>query len=98
MTLYRGVESVTLLSISVSMAVIKDFSTYYMKAQGLNQAYMVLEWRNNYHIVLVINESKILEPRVNMIDNRKYITAITKKFYVFSYWITRMIFDWYWKR
>ena len=43
MTLYRGVESVTLLSISVSMAVIKDFSTYYMKAQGLNQAYMVLE-------------------------------------------------------
>ena len=69
-----------------------------MKAQGLNQAYMVLEWRNNYHIVLVINEAKILEPRVNMIDNRKYITAITKKFYVFSYWITRMIFDWYWKR
>ena len=37
-----------LLSISVSMAVIKDFSTIYMKALGLNQAYMLLKLHNNY--------------------------------------------------
>ena len=34
------------------MAVIKDFSTNYMKALGLNQAYMLLKLRNNYYIVL----------------------------------------------
>ena len=41
-----------LLSISVSMAVIKDFSTNYMKALGLNQAYMLLRLRN-YYLVLI---------------------------------------------
>ena len=38
-----------LLSISVSMAVIKDFSTNYIKALELNQAYILLELRNNYY-------------------------------------------------
>ena len=42
-----------LLSISISMAVIKDFSTNYMKALGLNQVYMLLNLRNNYYIVLI---------------------------------------------
>ena len=32
-----------LLSISVYLAVIKDFSTNYMEALGLNQAYMMLK-------------------------------------------------------
>ena len=56
------------------MAVIKDFLTIYMKALGLNQAYM-LKLRNNYYI------------SVNMliwIDNWKYITAINKEFIGFS--------------
>ena len=60
-----------LLSILVSMAVIKDFSTNYMKALGLNQAYM-LKLRIKYYIVLI------------WIDNGKYITTINKKFIVFS--------------
>ena len=34
-----------LLSISVSMAVIKDLSTNYIKALELNQAYMLLKLR-----------------------------------------------------
>jgi len=33
-----------LLSVSVSMAVIKDFMTYFMKALGLNQAYMIYNY------------------------------------------------------
>ena len=41
------------LSISVSMAVIKDFSTNYMKAQVLKQAYMLLKLRKKYYIVLI---------------------------------------------
>ena len=50
---YQGVESFTdLLSISVYMAVIKDFSTNYIKALGLNQAYMFLKLLNNYYKVL----------------------------------------------
>ena len=51
-----------LLSISVSMTVIKDFSTNYMKALGLNQSYMLLKLRNNYYncqsirkIILITN-------------------------------------------
>ena len=36
------------LSISLSMPVIKDLSTNYMKALGLNQAYILLKLRNNY--------------------------------------------------
>ena len=30
------------------------------------------------------------------IDNGKYIIAINKKFINFFFWITRMIFSWYW--
>ena len=43
------------LSISVSMEIIKDFSTNYMKALRLNQAYMLLKLRNNYYIVTDIS-------------------------------------------
>ena len=61
-------------------------STNYMKAQGLNQANMLLKLRNNYYTY-----------SVNMfiwIDNGKYITAINKMFMRFFFnWITRMIFD-----
>ena len=42
-----------LLSISVSMTVITDFLTNYMKALGLNQAYMLLKLRNYYNTVLI---------------------------------------------
>ena len=48
-----------LLSISVSMAVIKDFPTNYMKALGLNQAYMLLKLRNKYCIVLICSFGSI---------------------------------------
>ena len=68
-TLYAGgLNHLPYLSISVSMAVIKDFLTNYMKALGLNHAY---------------NAVKIIIYSVNMfnwIDNGKYITAINKKF------------------
>ena len=64
------------------MAVIKDFSANYMKALGLNQAYMLLELRNKYYIELIL------------INNGKYITAINKKSLKKIFiWITRMIFD-----
>ena len=42
-----------LLSIAVSMVVIKDFSTNYMKALEMNQANILLKLRNNYYIVLI---------------------------------------------
>ena len=48
-----------LQSISVSMAVIKDFSTNYMNSLGLNQAYVLLKLRNNYHIVLICSFGSI---------------------------------------
>ena len=38
---------------SVSLAVIKDFSTNYMTALGMNQAYTSLKLRNKYNIVLI---------------------------------------------
>ena len=59
-----------LLSISVTMAVIKDFSAIYMEALGLNQAYMLLKLRNKYDIVLICSFQ---------FDNGKYFTAINKK-------------------
>ena len=72
-----------LLSISVSMAVIKELSTNYMKALGLNQAYMLLKLRNNYYIALL-----------SWVDNGKSITEINKNCICFFFiWITRMIFD-----
>ena len=42
-----------LLSTSVFFAVIKDFSTNYMTALGLNQAYTSLKLRNKYNILLI---------------------------------------------
>ena len=78
-----------LLSISASIAVVKDFSTNHNKALGLKQAYMYIykKLRNNYCIVHSVNI-------YIWIDNRKYITAINKKFiHFFLIWITRMIFD-----
>ena len=47
-------------SISVSMAVIKDFPTIYIKALGLHQAYMLLKLRNNYYIVLICSFVSIM--------------------------------------
>ena len=51
----RGVESFTISTINLSIhgAVIKNFSTNYMKALGLKQAYMFLKLRNNFYIVLI---------------------------------------------
>ena len=45
-----------LLSISVPMAVIKFFSTNYMKAL---QPYMLLKLRNNFYIVLICSYGSI---------------------------------------
>jgi len=42
-----------LLSTSVSLAVIKDFSTNYMTALGLTQAYTSLKLCNKYNIVSI---------------------------------------------
>ena len=49
------------LSMSVSMAVINDFSTYYMKDFGMNQAYKLLKLPNNYLIVLICSIGTITE-------------------------------------
>ena len=50
----RGIESFTIPTINFStMAVMTDFSKNYMKALGLNQAYMLLKLRNNYYTVLI---------------------------------------------
>jgi len=85
-TTCRGVESSS-ISTSVSLVVIKDFSTNYMTALGLNQAYTSLRLRNIYHIVLNFN-------MFIYFDNGKYITARNKKLIRFFFSsITRMIFD-----
>ena len=57
-----------LLSTSVSLAVIKDFSTNHKTALGLIQAYTSLKLRNKYNCVNMFT----------YIDNGKYITAINK--------------------
>ena len=49
-----------LLSISVSMAVIKDLLTNYMKALGLNQECMLLKSCNNYYTVLICSLGSII--------------------------------------
>ena len=64
-----------LLSISVSMAVIKDFLTNYMKAIGLNQAYMLLKLPNNYYIMLICSFGSI---------TGNILQLQTKSLYVFS--------------
>ena len=64
----RGVESFIINTIiSVTMAVIKDFSAIYMEALGLNQAYMLLKLRNKYDIVLICSFQ---------FDNGKYFTEL----------------------
>ena len=46
-------------TVSESMAVIKDFSTNFLKALGLNQVYMFLKLRNNNYIVLICSFGSI---------------------------------------
>ena len=84
-TLYaRGLNHLPYLSISVSMAVIKDFLTNYMKALGLNQAYILFKLRNNYYIVLICSFGSI---------TGNILQLLTKSLYVFFFiWIPRMIF------
>ena len=56
----RGVDSFTISTINFSIhGSKKDFSTNYMKALGLNQAYMLLKLRNNYYIVLICSFGSI---------------------------------------
>ena len=64
-----------LLSISVSLAVIKDFSTNYIKALGLNQAYILFKLRNNYCIMLICSFGSL---------TGNILQLYTKSFYVFS--------------
>ena len=61
------------------MAVIKDFSTIFMKALGLNQAYMLLKLCNNYYFVVICSFGT-----GNIVINKKLICF-------FFIWITRMI-------
>ena len=60
-----------LLSISVSLAVIKDLLTNYMSALGLNQAYTSLKLRDKYNIVLICSfrsiTGNILQQKVNTV-------------------------------
>ena len=79
-----------LLSISVSMAVIKDFSTNYMKALGLNQAYMLLKLRNIHYIVLIYSIGSTTGNILQLI-NKRFL-------HIFFIWIKWVIFAWYWKR
>ena len=79
--LYRGVESFTiyLISISVSVAVIKDCSTSYLKALVLNQAYMLLKLRNNYYIVLICSfgsKTVIFKSNSLSINKKKHIKGL----------------------
>ena len=68
------------------MAVINDFSTNYMKALGLNQAYILLKLRNNYYIVLICSFGSI--------TGNIHITALDNNFIRFFFiCITRMISD-----
>ena len=68
------------------MAVINDFSTNYMKALGLNQAYILLKLRNNYYIVLICSFGSI--------TGNIHITALDNNCIRFFFiCITRMIFD-----
>ena len=55
MHIFRGVESFTISTINFSIhGSNKRFSTNYMKARWLNQAYLyVLKLRDNYYIVLI---------------------------------------------
>ena len=87
---FRGVESSTISSINFRiLGSNKRFSTNYMTAIGLNQAYTSLKLRKKYNIVLICSFRSI---------TGIYITAINKKLISFiSSSITRMIFDWYWK-
>ena len=55
-----GLNHLPYLVSIVSMAVIKDCSTNYIKAIGLNQAYtMLLKLRNNYNIALICSFGSI---------------------------------------
>ena len=53
------------------MVVKKDFSTNFMKALGLNQAYMLLKLCNNYYIMLICSFGSI--------TGNMFITDINKK-------------------
>ena len=59
------------------MAVIKDSSTNYMKALGLNQAYMLIKLRKYYYIVLLC--------LIGLITGNIHITAIKKVYTFFLY-------------
>ena len=73
----RGVESSTISTINFSfLAVIKDFSTNYLTALGLNQAYTSLKLRNKYNKVLICS--------LRLITGNTYITAIIKSLFVSS--------------
>ena len=82
-----------LLSILVSaMAVIKDFSTNYMKALGLNQAYMLLKLRNNYYIVLICsfgsNTGNTRCPTKMSFSVFLALTDVFKGFWTATFWLT----------
>ena len=62
-----------------------------MKALGLNQAYILLKLRNNYYLPLICSFGLITGNILQLCINKKFIRF-------FFLWITRMIFDWYWKR
>ena len=83
---YRGVESSTISSINFSILGSNNrFSTNYMTALGLNQAYTSLKLCNKYNKVLICS--------FRSITGNMYITAINKKLIGFFFSsITQMIF------
>ena len=85
----RGVESFTITTINFSThGSNKRFFDKLNEGSRAESNRYVLKLRNNYYIVLI------------WIDKRKYITSLYYKKFIrfFFIWITRMIFDWYWKR
>ena len=86
----RGVESFTISTINFSIhgSNKRYFLTNYLKSLGLNQAYVLLQLRNSYYIELICS-----------FGSTEIYYSYKKKFiHLFFIWITRMIFDWYWKR
>ena len=68
----RGVESFTISTINLSIHDSnKRFSTNYMKALGLTQAYMLLKLSKNYYIVFICSLGSIMGNILQLKINEK---------------------------
>ena len=87
--LYRGFESISISTINFSIHGSKK--RFYMKALGLNQAYILLKLRKNYSIVLICSfgstTGNILQLNKKFIpffhlDNMDYFRLILKTIWI----------------